>query len=166
MLFLRRYVAFSNLFARVDDITYRLDRHPTMQILATPMNEADLRDHLAKQTTLRVAALDMLHLEQPLADCRAYYQHLHQSGAEIILFDTINDDHLRAIGDLLDDTAYTHISDQPLFVVGSSGVQKALTLHWQASGKLGETRTPSTASPVKQLIVVSGSAAPATAGQI
>ena len=26
--FLRRYVAFGNLFARVGDITYRLDRHP------------------------------------------------------------------------------------------------------------------------------------------
>jgi len=59
--FLRRSVAFSNLFARVDDVTYRLDRHPTMsKHPLTPMNEADLRGHLAQQTSRRIAAVNIL----------------------------------------------------------------------------------------------------------
>ncbi|MBV5333578.1 four-carbon acid sugar kinase family protein, partial [bacterium] len=47
--FLRRYVAFGNLFARAGDITYRLDRHPTMSNHPiTPMTEGDLRLHLVQ----------------------------------------------------------------------------------------------------------------------
>ncbi len=165
--FLGRYVAFSQLFARVDDVTYRLDRHPTMRKHpATPMNEADLRDHLALQTSLRCAAMNVLHLEQPLDARRAYYHQLRAAGADIIVFDTINNDHLRAIGDLLDNASADPKRDHPLLVVGSSGVEKALTLHWQSAGRLGSVHTPSTANPVRQLIVVSGSAAPATAAQI
>ncbi len=165
--FLRRYVAFSNLFARVDDVTYRLDRHPTMsKHPLTPMNEADLRGHLAQQTSRRIAAVNILHLDQPVDTRRAYYQGLQDTGAEIVVFDTIDDDHLRAIGDLLANTANAHTGDQPSLVVGSSGVEKALTLHWRSTGALDEPRTPAAAGAVRQLIVVSGSAAPATAGQI
>lgn len=161
--FLRRYVVFSNLFARVDDVTYRLDRHPTMsKHPVTPMNEADLRLHLGKQTSRSIAAMNVLHLDQPAEGRRAYFDYLREQGAEVVVFDTINDDHLRAIGCLLEDLAAEHTPDQPLFVVGSSGVEKALALHWQSA----EAVAPSPVGAVKQLIVVSGSAAPMTGEQI
>ena len=49
-----RYQAFGNLFAAVDGAVYRLDRHPTMsRHPVTPMDEADLRLHLARQTSSR-----------------------------------------------------------------------------------------------------------------
>ena len=48
---LKRYQAFGNLFAAVDGVGHRLDRHPTMsRHPVTPMHEADLRLHLREQT--------------------------------------------------------------------------------------------------------------------
>ncbi len=60
---LRRYQVFGNLFAAVDGAGYRLDRHPTMsRHPVTPMNEADLRVHLARQTRRRIELIDMIQL--------------------------------------------------------------------------------------------------------
>ena len=50
---LKRYTAFGNLFAAYQGKTYRIDRHPVMsRHPVTPMQEADLRFHLANQTKL------------------------------------------------------------------------------------------------------------------
>ena len=55
-----RYQAFGNLFAAVDGGGYRLDRHPTMaRHPVTPMDEADVRRHLAQQTALPLGPLDL-----------------------------------------------------------------------------------------------------------
>ena len=98
---LKRYVAFGNLFARVDDRTYRLDRHPTMpHHPVTPMHESDLRLHLAQQTQLNIDSISLLHLEQNDDAIRAVYQQRIDDGAQIILLDTINTAHLSAIGRL------------------------------------------------------------------
>ncbi len=44
-----RWQAFGNLFAAAGDTVHRLDRHPTMSVHpVTPMDEADVRRHLAK----------------------------------------------------------------------------------------------------------------------
>jgi len=52
---LKRYQVFGNLFAAVDGVGYRLDRHPTMsRHPVTPMGESDLRRHLAAQTARRI----------------------------------------------------------------------------------------------------------------
>ena len=60
---LKRYQMFGNLFAAVDGVGYRLDRHPTMsRHPVTPMDEADLRVHLAAQTARRIELVDMLQL--------------------------------------------------------------------------------------------------------
>ena len=55
----RRYVLFSHLFAGDEDGVHRIDRHPTMsRHPVTPMEESDLRLHLAKQMNLKVKSLD------------------------------------------------------------------------------------------------------------
>lgn len=166
--FLRRYVAFSNLFARVDDVTYRLDRHPTMsKHPATPMNEADLRLHLGRQINRQIASLNLLHLTQPLEALRGSLKALREDGAEIVVFDTLDDTHLRTIGNLLDDLREEAAAKgETLLIVGSSGVEKALALHWQDSGVTSLPAPPESPGAVNQLIVISGSAAPATAAQI
>lgn len=48
---LSRYCAFGNLFAKgPDDVVHRIDRHPVMsRHPVTPMTDADLRQHLARQ---------------------------------------------------------------------------------------------------------------------
>jgi uncharacterized protein YgbK (DUF1537 family) len=63
---LGRYVVFGNLFARsgLDTEPSRLDRHPTMsRHPVTPMDEADVLLHLARQTKLPTALVDVLKLE-------------------------------------------------------------------------------------------------------
>jgi len=158
---LKRYVAFSNLFARVDDVTYRLDRHPTMsRHPVTPMREADLRLHLGQQTERQIAAINVLHLSRSAADLRAYYDELAVNGAEIVLFDTVDDAHVRAIGGLIGTL------ETPLFLVGSSGVEYALIAHWQAVGSASVAPPPTPPRAVDQIVVMSGSAAPMTGDQI
>ena len=63
---LRRYTVFGNLFAAVDGVVYRIDRHPTMKCHpVTPMREADLRLHLKAADRPAIGLLDMLQLESP-----------------------------------------------------------------------------------------------------
>ena len=65
---LKRYTCFGNLFAAVDGVVYRIDRHPTMKCHpVTPMREADLRVHLKQQTELSIGLLDVLQLRSPEA---------------------------------------------------------------------------------------------------
>lgn len=159
---LKRYVAFGNLFATIGDETYRLDRHPTMcQHPITPMDEADLRLHLGKQTARRIGLIDLRHLAMP-ESLAARWQRLIAEGCQIVLFDTLDEGHLSAIGGWL----WGLRGDQPVFVVGSSGVEYALVSHWQQSGDVGASHAAWHVDPVPQTLVISGSAAPQTAAQI
>ena len=57
---LKRYQVFGNLFAAVDGVGHRLDRHPTMsRHPVTPMAEADLRLHLRAHTLRPIQVGDM-----------------------------------------------------------------------------------------------------------
>jgi 3-oxoisoapionate kinase len=158
---LRRYVAFGNLFATVGDETFRIDRHPTMsKHPITPMNEADLRLHLGKQTDRRIGAIDLLHLNGDPAGLNTALDDLIAGGAEIVLFDTLDNAHLTTIGRLIWERQH------PLFIVGSSGVEYALTLHWKNAGIVQKPPPLPPLKPVDQLIVMAGSASPVTAKQI
>lgn len=160
---LGRYVVFGNLFARsgLDTEPFRLDRHPTMsRHPVTPMKEADLRLILAEQTQLPVELVDVLKLE----GVRGSWPVVHGSSpAPIVLFDTLREAHLPVIGREIERLA----DEGQLFVAGSSGIEYALTAHWQESGKSRRSaRTADSPKPVKQLIAVSGSCSPVTDRQI
>jgi 3-oxoisoapionate kinase len=160
---LRRYVAFSNLFARVNEITYRLDRHPTMsKHPTTPMNESDIRLHLGQQTKLSIASMNVLQMAHSSAEVERYFSSLVDDGAQVIVFDTIDDSHLYTIGRLI----WSLQGDKPVVLVGSSGFQYALTHFWHTEGIVEKPTVKNSVAPVDQLIVMSGSAAPATAEQI
>lgn len=157
---MRRYQAFGNLFAAVDGVGYRLDRHPTMsRHPATPMNEADLRLHLGRQTERRIGLVDFAAMkaggaDKVLADERS-------DGAEIIALDVVDDETLRICGQLI-----WAGREQANFVVGSQGVEYALVAHWRAQGLIaGEIAQPR-AAPVNRMAAVSGSCSPDTARQI
>jgi uncharacterized protein YgbK (DUF1537 family) len=175
---LGRYVVFGNLFARsgLDTEPFRLDRHPTMsRHPVTPMSEADIRRILAEQTTLPVELVDALTLENaPVARRVA----AGPGPAPIVLFDTIREAHLPVIGEAIEAMA----AEGPLFVVGSSGVEYALTAHWRSGPSpeggraasvagsrtfvAGEPRSLQTVASVKQMVAVSGSCSPVTDRQI
>ncbi len=149
---LKRYVAFGHLFATVQGETYRLDRHPTMSVHpVTPMNESDLRLHLAKQTSRKVKLFDVLALER--GDDIASYQ-----DADVVVFDTLSEAHVKTIGKIL----YEH---KHPFWIGSSGMEYALIAHLQNVEK-HLLQPLDQVERVEQLLVISGSAAPGTAAQI
>jgi len=162
---LGRYCAFGNLFARsgLESEVFRLDRHPTMsRHPTTPMDESDLRLLLARQTGKRVGLMDAVHLESSPEARQRQLDALLAGGAEAVLFDTVTDEHLAAIGRLLWNRASP---ERPLFAVGSSGLEYALVAHWRREGLLDEGPGLA-AAPVDRIAVVSGSCSPVTARQI
>jgi uncharacterized protein YgbK (DUF1537 family) len=160
---LKRYVIFGNLFATVGEITYRLDRHPTMrQHPATPMDEGDLRLHLGKQTTRQIGLINALQLAESDEAIAARYANLVVGGCQLILLDTLDQTHVEKIGRLIGSLR----GERTLFSASSSGLEYALVAHWQQCGQVVKPPPLPPVGPVDQLVVVSGSAAPGTATQI
>jgi uncharacterized protein YgbK (DUF1537 family) len=154
---LKRYVLFGNLFATADGITYRIDRHPTMsRHPVTPMDEGDLRIHLARQTDLRSGLVDVLSLAAGRSADE--YQRRASEGCQIVLFDTLDTATLVEAGRI--------IAARARFVAGSSGVEYALLAFWQSQGQLPAPPSMPECSPVDPLLVVSGSCSPGTKRQI
>ena len=165
---LGRYCIFGNLFARMGigskEAIYRLDRHPSMSHHPiTPADESDLRLHLSKQTSKRIALMDILQVELPIAEAGKKLQEIIGDGAEVILFDALHDAQMEGIGQLIDNYSS---GDDPLFSVGSSGVEMALGSYWKKQGILQATQTWKNAGKAEPLLVVSGSCSPVTSKQI
>lgn len=177
---LGRYVVFGNLFARsgLDTEPSRLDRHPTMsRHPVTPMDEADIRLHLAKQTKLSAELVDVLKIRSTYSTANGPTNAVHQpphrvssrKTAPIVLFDTLDETDLPLIGKRINDTVP---AGGQLFCAGSSGVEYALVALWRKIGMLKSStdfspavRAPSRSSAA-QIITVSGSCSPVTDRQI
>ena len=160
---LGRYIAFGNHFTVYGDDRYRLDRHPVMsRHPITPMGEGDLRVHFGMQSDKRIRLIDLVHLtesDQVLSD---RFDRYIADGNDIILFDTLNDEHLLRIGELL----HNKSQGAKIFGIGSSGFEYAMASYWRREGFIEEPEPFGPAGPVDQLIVMSGSAAANTAEQI
>ncbi|NKB65860.1 MAG: four-carbon acid sugar kinase family protein [Candidatus Latescibacteria bacterium] len=163
---LQRFCLFGNLFARsgLDSGVFRLDRHPTMRHHPiTPMDEADLRLHLGRQTKLSTGLFDVLQLDLPADQRRAAFAQLLAGGPDLVLFDTLSEAHLAPVGELIWTATLEHGS---LFSAGSSGLEYALTAYWRQQGWLPPLEREFVGEPVDQLVVVSGSCSPVTQRQI
>jgi uncharacterized protein YgbK (DUF1537 family) len=157
---LRRYCAFGNLFATLDGVTHRIDRHPVMsRHPITPMDEGDLRVHLAKQTSRRIALMDLLQLAGSSDEIDRRYRALLQSDPGIVLFDVLDEERLAEAGRLI------LASGEP-FAAGSSGIEYALTAAWRRCGQLEDGPRVQPPGPAGRLLVVSGSCSTVTQGQI
>jgi uncharacterized protein YgbK (DUF1537 family) len=164
---LGRYQAFGNLFARsgLDSLPFRLDRHPTMsRHPITPMCEADVREHLRQQTDLRFELIDCLQLAslaQRVDNWESRYE------AEGVLFDAIYPEHVSLVGAALDSMAHT---TSPKFMVGSSGIEYALTSHWCQTGRMSALQSSEPVrprfGPAQQLMVITGSCSPVNDRQL
>lgn len=166
---LGRFVVFGNLFARgssdLPTVVYRLDEHPTMsRHPVTPMKEADLLAHLSEQIIEAMCRMNVLMLEGVAGSPERHLFLLQKCGANIILFDTLTDDHLRVVGRLI--WQEVQKSGTPLFSASSSGLEYALTAHWRQTGELPPTPPTFSPAPVEQVVVVSGSCSPITDEQI
>ncbi|MDF2788655.1 MAG: putative sugar-binding protein [Neobacillus sp.] len=160
---LGRFTVFGQHFARMHDTVHRLDRHPVMsRHPITPMLEADLRLHLAEQTTENIGLMNILELEGSIETVRERYnQKVIEPG--VLLFDVLDDERLRTSGQLIWESA----KDSSQFVVGSSGLGYALTAHWENAGVSGRIQgTPEFVPARNQVFAVSGSASMITQQQI
>lgn len=154
---LKRYTAFGHLFAGYQGQTYRIDRHPVMsRHPVTPMDEADLRLHLARQTQLPVdlvpaTALNDRTVDQAIAAAKG-----------IVLFDVFDMATQLETGRQL-----LRLSDRVgPFVAGSSGVNYALVKALAAAGEIPGHASFPALPKVERTIAVSGSCSPTTARQI
>ena len=161
---LRRYTVFGNHFAAAGDEVYRLDRHPTMsRHPTTPMHEADLRVHLARQTQASISLMSLPELAGGEAQVDARHESKLQARPDLLLYDVVDEETLRTVGRLIWQAARR----RQHFAIGSSGVEYALTAHWRDSGLIPQERAKfAPVKPVARLLVVSGSASPMTAQQI
>lgn len=157
---LSRYQVFGNLFAAVDGVTYRLDRHPTMsRHPVTPMRESDLRVHLRAQTERRIELIDLVQLRQGLAQERL--QALAGDDVPVVSIDVLDDETLLAAGRLIWDQR-----GEGVFSASSSGLQYALAAYWRDLGLLPQQPSLPVAEAVPAIAAVSGSCSPVTATQI
>jgi 3-oxoisoapionate kinase len=162
---LGRFSVFGNLFARLgigsDAEIYRLDRHPVMMHHpVTPTTESDLCLHLGAQCDRKFALLNLLELRSD--DRVARMNAKFNDGCEVMVIDGMTEADLKLTGALI-----VLLGDEKQgFVVGSSGVEVALGLHWNADGICRPVESWSLPEAVDQLLVISGSCSPVTEGQI
>jgi uncharacterized protein YgbK (DUF1537 family) len=156
---MRRYQAFGHLFAGTSEGVFRLDRHPVMaHHPVTPMGEADLLRHLAAQTDLPSALID---LESLATDADARLDAALAAGARILSLDSVDAKSEAAVGRLLWQNRH-----RMGLVLGSQGIEYALVRHWQAIGMIAPPPLAPSAGAVAQIAAVSGSVSPVTARQL
>ncbi len=157
---MRRYQAFGHLFAGSPQGVFRLDRHPVMaQHPVTPMAESDVLRHLATQTDLPSALLNLEALADPQTAQSALNTALQT--ARLLSLDTMTADTDAAAGRLI-----WQNRDNFRLLVGSQGMEYALIEHWQREGLIPAAPPTASAGEVGQIIAVSGSVSPTTAAQI
>jgi uncharacterized protein YgbK (DUF1537 family) len=152
---IRRYQCFGHLFAAAPGGVFRLDRHPVMaRHPVTPMDEADVVRHTARQTDRPVALVDVEMLAGDAAPPLP-------SDGSIVALDTVSETDLGRVGGLIWDHR-----GKGVFAVGSQGVEYALVKHWGDTGRLPPMAEPEGAGRSEHLVVVSGSVSDVTARQI
>jgi uncharacterized protein YgbK (DUF1537 family) len=163
---LRRFQAFGTLFAAVDGVGHRLDRHPTMaRHPITPMDEADLTRHLARQTGRRIELVDFVALKQGNAEARL--AGLLGDDVPAVFVDVLDEETLEKAGRLVwANRGAPGAGRAGLFTASSSGLEYALVAHWRAAGLIPTVDTARPARPVERIAAISGSVSPVTEGQI
>ena len=162
---LGRYCLFGTLFAAAGagGEVYRIDRHPTMSVHpVTPMGEADLRKHFAKQGLNNIGLIDYRAYES----CRAAasLDACLAMQPDAVLFDVVRAEDLPVIGRLV----MAHSAHGAMLIVGGSSVAQALCAAAdEASGAddalVAIETQPARDGPVLALV---GSLSPVTRAQV
>ena len=162
---LGRYCLFGNLFASagLGGTVHRIDRHPTMsRHPVTPMDEADLRVHLARQGFADMGLMTYPEYVQPAATLagRLPPEPAPGSAPATTLFDIAAPDDLAVVGGLV----WQRALHKRLLAIGPSTVVQVLARHWGCSLNAAPESfvVASAASPV---FLLCGSLSPVTAAQ-
>lgn len=155
-----RYQAVGHLFAAMHGAIHRLDRHPVMSVHpVTPMDEADLGRHLARQTNEAIGLVDFVSMKRGEGDARLARE--IADGARIVSLDVLDRETLIEAGRLVWERGA-----ETCCGIGSQGFEAALAAYWQAAGLLPASDAAITAKPVDRIACVSGSVSAVTAAQI
>src|SRR3984893_1589905 len=140
-----RYQAFGYLFAMANGVGYPLHEHPTMsRHPITPMDDANLGRHLAKQTAKKIGLVDVVAMKGGEASSRLAEE--LNSGAKIVLLDVLDRETLVEAGRLV----WNHRGER-LFGIGSQGFEAALVAYWQSAGVLSMGPPPVRGAPASRL---------------
>lgn len=159
---LGRYCVFGHLFARAGGApaVHRIDRHPTMsRHPVTPMQESDLRLHLAQQGLQPVAGMDYPTYALPVAGQEAALDAMLAAQPAAVLMDAGRPEDLQAVGQLV----WRRAQQARLLAVGPSSVVQALATQWPQAPA---SAAPSLAAAHGPVFVLAGSLSPVTAQQV
>jgi len=159
---LGRYCLFGNLFAAAgaQGEVFRIDRHPTMsRHPVTPMDEADLRLHLAKQGLHDIALVPWTAYAEGDAALARRAASPESSGAGCVLWDVADDVHLPVLGRRL----WAQARHAPLLAVGPSSVVDAVAYAIHPDRAPLSNEVAAAQGPV---FVLAGSLSPVTAAQV
>lgn len=157
---LGRYTVFGNHFAKFKEEIYRLDRHPVMaKHPVTPMDEANLIKHLARQTTQKVVNVNIMDLETKSV---SEINQQENKEADIVLYDALNNSHMEKVSEVL----WKKRDGEIQFIVGSSGVEYALGDAMQRHGDVQRKERDTKPTKVKKIFAVSGSVSEVTKQQL
>lgn len=165
---LGRLCLFGNLFAAAGagGEVFRIDRHPTMSHHpVTPMHEADLRLHLARQGLADVRSIPFTAASQgPDALGEALQRTLRVPSPDngAVLFDVADAPQLAAIGRVL----WAQARRATLLAVGPSSVVDALATALGRHPADAQTDRPRLAPARGPVLVLAGSLSPVTARQV
>ena len=155
-----RYQAFGYLFAVVNGVGYPLNEHPVMsRHPITPMDDANLGRHLARQTAKTIGLIDFVAMKKGEADARLAAA--LSAGTEIVLLDVLDRETFAEAGRLIWDNR-----GERLFGIGSQGFEAALVAYWKSAGLVPAEPEVFRAPPASRIACVSGSVSPITAAQI
>ena len=155
-----RYQAFGYLFAVVNGVGYPVDEHPVMACHpVTPMDDANLGRHLAKQTTKKIGLIDFVAMKNGEADIRL--ASALSAGTEIVFLDVLDRETFAEAGRLIWENR-----GERLFGIGSQGFEAALVSYWRSAGLIPTEPEVVRAPPASRIACVSGSVSPITAAQI
>lgn len=165
---LGRYTVFGHHFAALGQgEVFRLDRHPSMaRHPITPMDESDLRLHLARQTELRSGLIDLFALDKGSDYVNARIDEFVAASIPIIVFDCLYKRHLDLTCGLLWQRA---TRGESLFMVGSQEVGYGLGEAWRKAGLLPDNGMAAGGFELEDkgpILVVSGSCATVNGAQI
>jgi uncharacterized protein YgbK (DUF1537 family) len=162
-----RFTLFGNHFVALGEEIFRLDRHPSISVHpVTPMQESDLRRHLAKQTQLNCGLIPILALNKGREEVRKQVQDRLGKNISLILFDTFSKAQLNTVCSVI--WNYTE-EGKTLFCVGSQEWGHGLAEEWRQLGILRfKLDTKPVGYPGKDgpILVVSGSCAAIAGKQI
>lgn len=152
---LGRHCLFGTLFARAPDgVVHRIDRHPIMsRHPVTPMGEADLRIHLARQGLDGLGLVDHPRLREPE---RTFGDLFASPGRTLV--DAVDQADVERFGAALREAP---TDGPPVLLIGASSVAEALV--GQAAEPRRATPTADAPGPV---LAIAGSRSSATAAQV